>query len=787
MNMFKKIGAFMLMLVMVLTTVVISVPMASLEAEAISGAGAPTNMNYYALGIDISAWQAGGGSNTALVDFNALKNSGCQFVILRISYGQSLDKAFVSFYNKGRAAGMPMGVYMYGLSTTRDGAISDAKWVISVIEKYNMYFEYPIYYDIEEQKQINLSASAKNALCEGWCDTLYAAGYFPGIYAGKSQIMSSLSSSFKAKYDLWIPHVKSVDEYAAQYTPYSIAYNQQGFSMWQYSWSNIKNGSYIYKGVYRSGTTPVYALDLDVCYKDYPTIMKTYGYNNCGSDEKGNLQKVIDEAKHARYSNYSQSGLDNLRSAYDSAVAVYNSASSKEADYKNARTNLENAIKGSGSSALSKGKSYTATDSGRTDIYKDDNIRLTDGVKGYIDPGTEKYSGFNGSTEIVVDLGATKSSNLYTVYMAAGEWGIAIPTEEQLTVEILASDSATSGFTSVGSTGKMVKTNVNGNWNLMTVSLNSETVVNKRYIKFKITNTAANGFIWLDEVEVSAGNAKLSGGVYVNGINEKVGAGDCHIFTSSFGTITVESANHNWTGNLIAKWDSEKNAYVVKSVEGGNGAAPNLTLASDEILIAAHNWESGITDGSAVAGSAANSAAVFAAKPGDLVELSGINVSTGKMSAASYIKITTEKVSEEVPPQEEPHVHTPGPIDCENGQICLSCNVILQAAEGHDEGQWYEDDEGIQELRCTKCGTVLDTKLSVTEVGLRGDIDGNGIIESMDYVLLKRKYFGTYQFDEDQMLKGDVDDSYEIDSMDYVLLRRVYFGAFTFKEPIVYK
>ena len=65
--------------------------------------------------------------------------------------------------------------------------------------------------------------------------------------------------------------------------------------------------------------------------------------------------------------------------------------------------------------------------------------------------------------------------------------------------------------------------------------------------------------------------------------------------------------------------------------------------------------------------------------------------------------------------------------------------------------------------------------------------DGNGIIESMDYVLLNRKYFGTYQFDEDQMLKADVDDSYEIDSMDYVLLRRVYFGAFTFKEPIVYK
>ena len=57
----------------------------------------------------------------------------------------------------------------------------------------------------------------------------------------------------------------------------------------------------------------------------------------------------------------------------------------------------------------------------------------------------------------------------------------------------------------------------------------------------------------------------------------------------------------------------------------------------------------------------------------------------------------------------------------------------------------------------------------------------------MDYVLLKRQYFGTYQFNEPQMLKGDVDESYEIDSMDYVLLKRAYFGLYAFRNPIVYR
>ncbi len=595
--------------------------------------------------------------------------------------------------------------------------------------------------------------------------------------------MSSLTSAFKAKYDLWIPHVKSVDEYASQYSHTSIAYNQQGFSMWQYSWSNIKNGSsYIYNGVYRSGTTPVYALDLDVCYKDYPTIMKTYGYNNCGTDEKANLGKTITAAKEVRYSDYTQNELDTLRSAYDTAVSVYNSASSSQSDYKTARENLESAIKGTGSnSSLSKGKSYTSVGSDRDDMYDDDNIRLTDGVKGFIDPGTDKYAGFTNSAEIVVDLGESKSSNLYTVYMAAGDWGIAIPTEEQLTVEILGSDNATSGFTSLGTTNKIVNTNKNGNWNLMTVTLDNETAANKRYIKFKITTTVANGFIWLDEVEVNSGNAKLSGGVYISGINEFINAGDCHIFTPSFGAITMENANHTWTGNLRAKWNSEKNAYVITEVAGGNGNAPEITLASDEILIAAHNWETGVTEG-AVAGSAANSAAVFAAKPGDVVELSGIDVANGKISAGAYVKIISSAQTE------DPHVHTPGPFNCETGQICLSCNEILKEAESHDDGTWVPGEEdGVLELKCTKCGEILDTKLNQTEVGLRGDVNGNDTIDVMDYVILKRYYFGIYELDVNQILKSDIDVSYEVDAMDYVLLQRYYFSKYVLKDEVVYK
>ena len=59
---------------------------------------------------------------------------------------------------------------------------------------------------------------------------------------------------------------------------------------------------------------------------------------------------------------------------------------------------------------------------------------------------------------------------------------------------------------------------------------------------------------------------------------------------------------------------------------------------------------------------------------------------------------------------------------------------------------------------------------------LNGDINDNGEIDSMDYVLLKRAYFGTYKLEDISV--GDIDEDGEIGSMDYVYLRRAYFGTY---------
>ncbi len=786
-----KLSKRLITLFLTLVLVLACVPFGAISASALEGMGPPTDLNYYAKGIDISFWQAGD-STGKNVDFNKLKASGCEFVILRLGYGQSVDKAFVSFYKKARAAGMPLGVYLYGLQTTKSGAASDANWAISVFEKYDMYFEYPIFYDIEEPEQVALSSAKATALCQGWCDTLKAKGYYPGIYAGK-QFYGKLTSAFKSSNDLWIAHVLSTDVTATQFGYTSKKYNVEGYTMWQYAWSNLSNGKYIYDGVYSSGTTKVKDLDIDVCYKDYPTIMKTYGYNNCKSSSKPALLQSINKAKELRYSSYSESGLATLRTAFDKAVAVYNSASSTDADYKSAKTALDNAMVSSGTSIISNGCSYTSNVTARTE-FPDSSKKLTDGIKSTTSVVTEygTYAAYyhTGDVEITLDLGAAKNSNIYTAYVGSEFWGVPIPNN----FKVYYSNSASGPFTAVNG-NLSIQTVGNGDAvdniyqsKLSTMTISTDTTVNARYIKFVLN---VNNYVWLDEIQVSSGNVLLSGGIYLTGANEKINAGDCHIFTSGYSPITVDNANHAWTINAVAEKNSDGN-FVIKSVAAGQGAStPSITLTDDQILIAAHNWETGVTDGSQVVGSAENTQRLIDLQVGDIIALDGVSISDAVyFSAAPYIRI----ISSSGPDNEDTHTHTPGKeATCTSAQICMDCGEILKDAKGHTSSDWAQVEDVMIRL-CIYCGETLETKrveddnISGGEVklGLRGDVNQSGDVEARDYFILKAYFLGNYELDATAELLSDVSENNTLEARDYLMLKSACLGNYTIKTPYVY-
>jgi GH25 family lysozyme M1 (1,4-beta-N-acetylmuramidase) len=249
---------------------------------AIAGAGLQGYTSDVAYGCDISFWNVNDTSyakgstlddsaaDYSLVDFDRMKADGCDFVILRIgsadSSGNYYDPHFVTLYNMAREAGMDIGLYFYSDALTYAGAVAEAEFVISVIEAYDMYFEYPLYIDIEESDQLALGTTGLDNLCYGWCETMIEAGYFPGIY-GNYNLYEKLSSDIIDNYDFWLAYVSSSTSMSS-YNPNNMNLSDE-CSMWQYSFYG-----YEYDGIGKE------MLDVNVSYKDYPSIMKNGGYNN---------------------------------------------------------------------------------------------------------------------------------------------------------------------------------------------------------------------------------------------------------------------------------------------------------------------------------------------------------------------------------------------------------------------------------------------------------------------------------------------------------------------------
>ena len=75
----------------------------------------------------------------------------------------------------------------------------------------------------------------------------------------------------------------------------------------------------------------------------------------------------------------------------------------------------------------------------------------------------------------------------------------------------------------------------------------------------------------------------------------------------------------------------------------------------------------------------------------------------------------------------------------------------------------------------TEDGTEIVSDIVTLET--MGDVSGNGITDSTDYLLVKRACFKTYELNDDEFARADLDDSGKIDSTDYSLVKRIAFGT----------
>lgn len=138
-------------------------------------------------GIDISEFQDS-------LDVKSLKQSGVDFIIIRVGYGTTIipDPSFEKHYNAAVSAGIPVGAYFYSLATSTTNAIRDANAALRVINGRKMPLG--IYMDVETSEQLAMSDSALTAVVKAFCDTIKSAGYRAGAYGSDLNLWAKVGA-----------------------------------------------------------------------------------------------------------------------------------------------------------------------------------------------------------------------------------------------------------------------------------------------------------------------------------------------------------------------------------------------------------------------------------------------------------------------------------------------------------------------------------------------------------------------------------------------------------------
>ena len=182
------------------------------------------------LGIDVSKWNGD-------IDWNAVKNSGVNYVIIRCGYrGSSTgalieDPKFKANIKGATSSGLKVGVYFFSQATSEVEAVEEASMVLSLIKGYNI--SYPVFLDVEPSggRGDSISKEVRTSVINAFCQTISNSGYASGVYANKTWLESKFSTgNLSSSCKIWLA------QYAAQPT-YGGKYN-----MWQYTSKGKVNG-----------------------------------------------------------------------------------------------------------------------------------------------------------------------------------------------------------------------------------------------------------------------------------------------------------------------------------------------------------------------------------------------------------------------------------------------------------------------------------------------------------------------------------------------------------------
>lgn len=163
-------------------------------------------------GIDVSAWQGD-------VDFEAVKNAGCDFVIIRMGYFYDEikpDDWYAENIRKAREAGLEVGVYFYTTVNTADGVKELAEYISEQLDGQEL--DFPVAFDWEEFttfQEHGLSIHGLNELFNLFCSEMENYGYSGMLYSSKNFLNNFWINNYEQP--VWLAHFVDETDYTGDY------------------------------------------------------------------------------------------------------------------------------------------------------------------------------------------------------------------------------------------------------------------------------------------------------------------------------------------------------------------------------------------------------------------------------------------------------------------------------------------------------------------------------------------------------------------------------------------
>lgn len=197
-------------------------------------------------GVDISVWQKG-------VDYQALKDAGAEYVIIRAGHGEAVDKEFEHHVEGCISVGLPYGYYWFSYASDERQARREAAACIKAISQYPRP-QYPVFFDAEDEDVAKaLGREQMTNVALAFVEAIEDGGYPSGVYANPNWMEKEYNKQrLIENTDIWLAHWTWNPDKKSKYD-----YKQ---TIWQWGTINVK------------GVT----VDADLCYADYPAITEQW-------------------------------------------------------------------------------------------------------------------------------------------------------------------------------------------------------------------------------------------------------------------------------------------------------------------------------------------------------------------------------------------------------------------------------------------------------------------------------------------------------------------------------